>query len=282
MRKRTITTLVLAPAGLIAASGCVSQDKYDQLNTAFRAQEHQLLQSQQEVDNLSNDNKALRTQLADAHQNFDSARNRNEQLSGELDRLAGDFQQLQVEVGTLATGPLPSDLNRMLAELAAANPGVVSFDQQQGMLRFSSDVTFDLGSAALSTEADTTIDTLATILESPEGEAFEICIVGHTDNVPIGRPETRRNHPTNMHLSAHRAISVQEALVDSGVTAPRIMVAGFGQFRPLVPNDKKGSAENRRVEIYLQPSRWAMNEAPEEAFVTPSEDDGAYDDEPMK
>ena len=56
-----------------------------------------------------------------------------------------------------------------------------------------------------------------------------------------------------MHLSAHRAISVRDALVGDGVSANRMQIAGYGEFRPIVPNGPNGAAANRRVEIYLTP-----------------------------
>jgi chemotaxis protein MotB len=78
-------------------------------------------------------------------------------------------------------------------------------------------------------------------------------VVGHTDNVPIRRGSTAAQHPTNMHLSAHRAISVRDALNADGVTANRFMVAGYGEFRPIVTNGARGADANRRVELFLVP-----------------------------
>ena len=56
-----------------------------------------------------------------------------------------------------------------------------------------------------------------------------------------------------MHLSVHRAISVRKALAGAGVEPARIQVAGYGEFRPIVPNGPKGAAENRRVDLILVP-----------------------------
>jgi hypothetical protein len=58
-----------------------------------------------------------------------------------------------------------------------------------------------------------------------------------------------------MHLSAHRAISVRKVLGDQSVAWERIQAAGWGENRPTVANNRNGgTAENRRVEIYLVPS----------------------------
>jgi chemotaxis protein MotB len=135
--------------------------------------------------------------------------------------------------------------------LAAQYPDVLTFDQRSGMLRFSSDFTFASGSAALNANAQTLVQKLASILNTPVAQPFEVKVVGHTDNQPVKRVASQ--HPSNMYLSAHRAISVRDALVGDGVAANRMQVAGYGEFRPIVPNGANGAAQNRRVEIFLAP-----------------------------
>ena len=85
---------------------------------------------------------------------------------------------------------------------------------------------------------------------------FDVLIVGHTDDLPILRPETLAKHPTNWHLSAHRAISVQRVFAEANLSSTRLAVMGFGEYRPLEPNkpNQKGNSVNRRVEIYIIPS----------------------------
>ena len=80
---------------------------------------------------------------------------------------------------------------------------------------------------------------------------FDVMIVGHTDNVRIS-PGTAKTHPTNWHLSVHRAVSVLFELNRDGINFDRMGVMGYGEFRPRVPNPERGGAEaNRRVEIFL-------------------------------
>ena len=79
-------------------------------------------------------------------------------------------------------------------------------------------------------------------------------IVGHTDNKPIKRQQTRAEHKTNWHLSAHRAISVMNLLSEQQVRLTRMGVMGYGEYHPLADNaTTEGKAKNRRVEIYLVP-----------------------------
>ena len=156
-------------------------------------------------------------------------------------------------------------------------PDLLSFDADHGLLRFSSDFTFDLGSAELRTDAEATIVTLADILNSDDASSFELRLIGHTDNVPVERPSTLQRHPTNVHLSVHRAISVRDLLVAAGIEAARIQVAGYGEFRPIVPNGKKGAAENRRVELVMTPKRPGIVSLPD----APAEERTLIE-EPMK
>ena len=93
-------------------------------------------------------------------------------------------------------------------------------------------------------------------MDSAEAKQFDIVIVGHTDDVPIKRPATLAKHPTNWHLSVHRAIGVMKVLSGSGIASDRMAVKGYGEFQPLEPNkpNKGGNPVNRRVEIFILPS----------------------------
>lgn len=243
----------LALLAIPALTGCMQQDRYDTLVMAKRTVEEQLVRAEDERDAYRN---ALEQCQGERGQ-FQSA---NASLQGQIGSLQGNLSELEMQnqsmmssISTLQVGPLPEDVNRSLQDLANQYPDVLSFDAGRGMLRFASDFTFASGSAQLSGEAGNTVNRLATILNSGQARDFEIEIVGHTDNVPIRKPQTRQNHPTNTHLSVHRAISVGDALKNSGVDPVRVQVAGYGPHRPAVQNGARGAAANRRVEIFLTP-----------------------------
>lgn len=276
--------LLLAPIAL-SAVGCVPQEKYDDLLNAYRAEERQGVQSQAELEAMKQNESMLRGQLQKAVTDLDRAMGQLEDQNGEIAQLRGDFEAMLETVSGLDTGPLPADLNAALVRLASQNE-LLEFDERTGMLRFSSDLTFDLGSTTLNPAAKQAIGALASILETEDALAFEIRVVGHTDNMPISRPETRAKHPTNMQLSTHRAISVRDALVKDGIAANRVQVAGYGEFRPVAENGKRGSATNRRVEIFLTPMPAVVEvvEAVETTSGEPGENAGgsAAVSEPLK
>lgn len=282
---KRFTVLAIASAAL---SACVPQQKYDDLLTAYRGQEQQLLAMQGDLQTARSNEDRLRAQLASAAGDLEQLQAIRNGAKGDIDKLLADYERLLKQVGNLNVGPLPAELNKALADLAAQYPDVLTFDQRSGMLRFSSDFTFASGSASLNKNAESLVAKLATILNTPIAQPFEVKVVGHTDTQPIRRVAAQ--HPTNMHLSAHRAIAVRDALVGDGVSANRMQVAGYGEFRPIVPNGANGAAQNRRVEIYLTPLTVPVAatgspvdaSAPKKAAPAPVKSRKEDDDEPTK
>lgn len=103
-------------------------------------------------------------------------------------------------------------------------------------------INFATGSATISgsTKDLTTIYNLLT-----QAEETKLSVVGHTDNV--GKPAS------NLTLSAARAQSVVDWLVNKGISKDRFqLVDGKGDTQPVGDNaTKAGQAKNRRVSITL-------------------------------
>lgn len=105
---------------------------------------------------------------------------------------------------------------------------------------------FPLGQADLSQAARRVIRELADVLLTEDGE---IRVEGHTDNAPIA---TSR-FASNWELSAARATEVIRFLIAQGaIPAERLSAGGYGEFRPIAPNDTpEHRARNRRVDIII-------------------------------
>lgn len=270
---------VTASLGLLPliAGGCVQQSQYDSMLKTNRSLQEQVVALEDERDSAKANLDTVRGQLTQATAELAGLRQKYNLSEEEMKRLALSYDDLMKQVSGLEFGPLPEDMSKAIADLAAQYPNMLSFDQKRGMLRFASDFTFGLGSADLTSGATNTITQLAKILETSNAMGFECRIVGHTDNVPISKPDTRAKHPTNWHLSTHRAIAVGQALIAAGINPQRVQVAGYGEYRPIVANAAKGgAAQNRRVEIFLVPMPDSVTpvEAPAAA--------NAPTDEPMK
>jgi chemotaxis protein MotB len=147
---------------------------------------------------------------------------------------------------------LPVELSTMLEDFAEREE-MVTFDPNRGIVKFKSDLLFESGSDVVQPAGQTAVRSLRGLLNSEEGSKFDIIIAGHTDDQPIRY--SRAKHPTNWHLSAHRAISVLNLMSKNNLALKRMSVRGFGEFRPIAPNKEgnKGNPLNRRVEIYVVP-----------------------------
>jgi chemotaxis protein MotB len=122
----------------------------------------------------------------------------------------------------------------------------VGRDKDGLVIRLSGSYLFDSGRAELKPNSLAVLDTIANEIRT---QPNDIRVDGHTDSTPIDSPR----YPTNWELSSARALAVTRYLSETdAIRAERLMAAGFGEFRPLVPNDtREHRAENRRVEIHI-------------------------------
>ena len=252
-RAVSITTVVCLSSLTLLSTGCVQQDRFDQLVTTNRTLKEQIINVEEDRDVANANVATLRGQLTKTKSENDNLRMRINAMDIEFGDQETKLSQAMTRITQMPVRPLPYQVELALVDLANAYPELLSFNPEVGMIRFASDLTFDLGSVALKPAAAATIATLADVLNTPEATSLEVQVVGHTDNVPIGKPSTRQAHPTNVHLSVHRAISVRKALMSAGIDPARIQAAGWGEHRPIVANGKRGAAENRRVELFLSP-----------------------------
>jgi chemotaxis protein MotB len=257
MRSVKLSTLLIVlglSAGVALITGCESSD----LQSANRAQ-------QARIDELSSQLQAAQMQLEQTKKELDAARANGgvevEALRQKVAALEEDVAKKAALIKSmqdrlLGGSPLPVELNTALEDFAKAKPDLVEYDSTRGMVKFKSDLLFDKGSDAVAPPAAEAIKTLCGILSGEQAKKFDIIVAGHTDDIPILKPETLRVHPTNRALSSHRAISVVEQMEKNGIEPKRLSTRGFGEYRPLEPNaaNKKGNPKNRRVEIYIVPA----------------------------
>lgn len=122
----------------------------------------------------------------------------------------------------------------------------VTHTHQGTRLSFEDKVLFDFGKAAINPAGFAFLDTIANALNKIP---YAVRVEGHTDNVPI---ETRR-FPSNWELSVARAVNVVKYFAEvSKIDPQRLSAVGYGESRPVVPNDTlPNRTKNRRVEIFL-------------------------------
>jgi chemotaxis protein MotB len=266
MRKVQLFRVWVAGCVAAIATGCVSLDDHRQLQMAHRTLEAEKSQLEQELYDLRNSNSNLQTRLSSTEQNIRSNENLASNLQAENNRLQAAVGSAQRTVEELArqnvlqdpiiieSTKLPEALDSALQDFAAKHPGSVTYDPRNGVVKWTSDLLFALGSDIVKDSARNALDGFAEIIRSPAAQDFDVMVIGHTDDRPIKRAETLRNHPTNWHLSTHRSISVSNVLRDRGIAPGRIGVMGFGDTRPIASNSSEaGRGQNRRVEIFVVP-----------------------------
>ncbi|WP_423189152.1 OmpA family protein [Alkalibacterium sp. f15] len=122
----------------------------------------------------------------------------------------------------------------------------LSRDQEGVYIDIQEAILFDSGSATLKMIGRETIGSLAGLFELFDNE---IIVEGYTDNIPM----SSRRFPSNWELSIERAVSVLRYLSEShGVEPDRLSARGYGEHRPVVPNDSpENRSQNRRVNIII-------------------------------
>lgn len=114
-------------------------------------------------------------------------------------------------------------------------------------LTMQNPVLFGTGEDALKPDAVPILTDIAGLL-SELSDSF-LSVEGHTDNVPI---RTDR-FPSNLELSAARALSVARFLIDrGGIDYKDVSMRGYGENLPLVPNNSvENRQKNRRVDVHV-------------------------------
>ncbi len=256
---------VVAAAGALALTGCVSKKKYALLENQYNDTRTELAESKAY-------NKSLDAMLAEAKAN-------NQQLKDNLAALQGTLSQSiqQNTQGNVNISKLVDEINasnKYIKELVAAKTKSDSLNMVltnnltrslsrdelrdvdvkvlKGVVYISlaDNMLFKTGSYAISDRAMETLGKIAKIIK--DYKDYDVMVEGNTDNVPISRTNIRNN----WDLSALRASSVVQTLQEKfGVDPSRLSAAGRGEYRPIADNTtESGRQRNRRTEIIITPN----------------------------
>jgi len=103
-------------------------------------------------------------------------------------------------------------------------------------------VFFDLDKYNLRPESFVELDRVVKLMK--ENPSIEIELSAHTDS--------RASDEHNLVLSDNRAKSVREYIISKGIDASRMTSIGYGETRPVAPNDTEENMQlNRRVEFKI-------------------------------
>jgi OmpA-OmpF porin, OOP family len=154
----------------------------------------------------------------------------------------------QIRVAVAAPAPTPAPTPAPAPVAAPSAPRVDTTAQtcqvslqataREGIIRF------ERASAVLAQESFPTLNKLVAAARNCGSMVIEI--EGHTDSE--GAPDR------NQRLSDRRAQSVVSYLTGAGVPGTQLSAVGYGETRPIVPNDNaENRARNRRIEFIVKP-----------------------------
>ncbi|MDO4211705.1 MAG: OmpA family protein [Bacteroidales bacterium] len=167
-----------------------------------------------------------------------------------------------VAVGATAGSLIGHKMDKA-AKAAAALAEAELLEDKDGLnyvkVTFDSGILFNTGKSTLSAAAQ---QNLTKFVNEVLDTDMDVNIIGYTDNAPFKGCTAEQSAQKNVQLSLDRANAVSAYLQKAGATAAQITsVQGLGEANPVASNaTAEGKAQNRRVEVYILPSK-AMIEA---------------------
>lgn len=206
-------SLVAVIAAAFVLAGCVSQEKYDAL-------EKKNTELRAENMKLTEASLFLSGELLEADREVEMLELQQEKLADEVARWALE-------------GAVKMELLRSGLQIVLPN-----------------EVLFSTGSAQLKAKGQAILKEL---VEALEDVPYQILVVGHTDDVPIGS-ELAKIYPSNWELAGARAASVVRVMAVEGIPPQQLVAISMGDTRPIAPNDTAdGRKQNRRIEVRIRP-----------------------------
>jgi chemotaxis protein MotB len=230
MRKAMV---VLAGVAFVGCSG-VSKEQY-------KAKEAEATKAQAAA-------KEQGAKVAELEGTVTSLQQQNETLQSQTQQLQSQNQALKTQTSTLQSSA--ADLEKKLHESTAATSEL----EQNRPVKVEESVLFKEDSSTLTPEGKRTLDSIAQAIAGSTDKA--IVVSGFTDSHEGAGKDPKANR---WKLSSARSMAVAKYLAGRGIDPSLIAVAGFGEARPVAPNDSLASRSlNRRVEIVLTPANQEM------------------------
>lgn len=142
---------------------------------------------------------------------------------------------------------LKQELDAYIQQNSLEDQLSTQLEEEGLMIRIKERALFPSGSAELVAESQRIGPVVAGLLAAvPE----RVLISGHTDTDPISTSQ----FPSNWELSSVRAMTFMKYLlsINSDLNPARFSAIGYGEYRPIAPNDTaENKQQNRRVEILI-------------------------------
>ena len=233
----------------LAGAGNDAAGRNSQLNKALDSEKQLSARALAQVEVLTQQISALHRQLAALENALDASEKKDKESQN---RIADLGQRLNV-----ALAKRVQELSRYRSEFFGRLRAILGNRPDIRIVGdrfvFQSEVFFDTAQATLLPEGKSELDKVAGALtdldkQIPSEIAWVLRVDGHTDVRPINSPVFK----SNWDLSAARAISVVQYLIQTGISPQRLVAAGFGEVQPLEAGQTEDAyRRNRRIELKL-------------------------------
>jgi len=266
MRKTILFAIV---AGTFLVTSCASkkdlvncQNENRELTSNYQDAKEKLAAANARVSSLEDqlaqqkkDYAALQKNLS---QSLSNASSNNVNISKLVDQINESNQYIRhlVEVKSKSDSLNMVLTNNLTRSLSKEELKEVDVQVLKGVVYISlaDNMLYKSGSYEISDRAEETLSKIAKIIT--DYKDYDVLIEGNTDNVPVNTAAaSMKNIRNNWDLSALRASSVVQYLIDHFNVAPkRLTAGGRGEFNPPVSNDTAvGRQRNRRTQIIITP-----------------------------
>ncbi len=246
--------LLLGLLVLLGFGGCASTTRLTELESENRALLAQARAQTTEIENLRTHSRKVVDELArtEAMLAQKETEAQHHQLLLAAYQRERELVQQQLAGWTPTEQPPPSPRTLGQLESLSQRVSAVRFDRATAVGKLETDVMFDSGRTELKAGAVQSLRNLARALQSPELSDLRVVVVGHTDSRPVAGRPLRDESPTNLHLSAARALAVADCLREAGLSEDRLSIIGLGAQWPhggnaTLAGDPRQS--DRRVEV---------------------------------
>ncbi len=229
--------------------------KYQDTKEALAASQARATSLEEQLKQSRADNKALQSSL---DKSLSNTSDNNINISKLVDQINESNQYIRhlVEVKSKSDSLNMVLTNNLTRSLSKEELKEVDVQVLKGVVYISlaDNMLYKSGSYEVNDRAQETLSKIAKIIT--DYNDYDVLIEGNTDNVPINTSAaSMKNIRNNWDLSALRASSVVQYLIDNfGVSPKRLTAGGRGEFNPVASNDTEvGKQRNRRTQIIITP-----------------------------
>ena len=283
--KKTNIAIVALLAGTMLVSSCASkkdlvncQTENRELTANYQDAKEKLAASQARVSSLEDQLSQAKKDYASLQGSLDKSLNNANANNINISKLVDQINESNQYIRHLVEVKSKSDslnmvlTNNLTRSLSKEEMKEVDVQVLKGVVYISlaDNMLYKSGSYEINDRAQETLSKIAKIIM--DYKDYDVLIEGNTDNVPVNTSApSMKNIRNNWDLSALRASSVVQYLIDHfGVAPKRLTAGGRGEYNPVASNDTElGKQRNRRTQIIITPKldqfMDLIDKAPEES-----------------